>query len=107
MRYHACFGGELHIETFEQQLVGFTEKPVVRAVLYSPKLMIQGSDLVHNEGRRVGNYMAILVTCSDHQERSSYVEQLLGKTQPTSSMDATQPLLEIVDRFDVRWVFSV
>lgn len=106
--YQACFGGELYIETFEQAVEGFSEKPVVKAVLNSPKLILYGSDLVHNEGRRTGNYMAVLVSCTSEQERLHYLEQL--RVQQTNHQPLTntgQALVEMVDRFDVRWVFAI
>lgn len=105
VNYQACFGGELYMETFEKPIVGYTERPVVRAILDSPKLLIQGSDLVHDEGRRVGNYMAVFINCINHQERQYYINQLHGKT--AAADEASQPLIEVIDRFDVRWVFAV
>ena len=105
--YHACFGGELHIESFEHHFEGFSAKPVVRAVLRSSKLVIQGSDLVHSEGRRIGNYMAVFVYCASEQERQHYLEQLCVEANHRESFNTGEALVEIVDRFDVRWVFAV
>lgn len=106
--YHACFGGDLQMETFEQEVEGFLEKPVVKAVLTSSKLVLYGSDMVHNEGRRIGNYMAVLVSCASEQERLHYLEQLCVESsnhQPISNTG--QALVEMVDRFDVRWMFAL
>lgn len=106
--YHACFGGELQVETFEQEVEGFPEKPVLKAVLKSPKLVLYGSDLVHNEGRRTGNYMAVLVSCNSEQERCYYLKQLhVASLHHQSLTNEGQALIEIVDRFDVRWMFAI
>lgn len=106
--YHACFGGELHIEKFELEVEGLTEKPVVKAVLESPKLVLYGSDLVHDEGRRIGNYMAVLVSCESEQERIHYIEQLSAASSNRELVTNTgQALIEIVDMFDVRWLFAI
>lgn len=108
MVYQKCFGGDLQVELFEQLLPGFPQKPVLKAVLKSSKLLLYGSDLVHDEGRRIGNYMAVLVYCSNKEERSEYIEQLRNQTVKhqiiNNSYDA---FIEIVDRFDVRWVFML
>ncbi|MFZ6023686.1 MAG: glyoxalase [Bacteroidota bacterium] len=105
--YHACFGGELYIESFEPALEGFPGKPVLKAVLKSSKLLIYGSDMVHNEGRRIGNYMALFVYCTSKQERQYYLQQLSAKARHHQSATNEEALVEMVDRFDVRWVFAV
>ena len=105
--YHTCFGGELVIDAFSQQIEGCSAQPVIRAVLYAPKLVMQGSDLVYNEGRRVGNYMAVLIACNSYEERTRYIEQLYDYKHTTVLTSSTEPLVEIVDRFDVRWMFAI
>ncbi|MGY0041025.1 hypothetical protein [Pedobacter sp. NJ-S-72] len=60
--YQSCFGGLLQIETFEKELSGYIEKPVVSGSLVSDRIIIHGSDLVHNEGRKLGNYISIFFT---------------------------------------------
>lgn len=60
--YQSCFGGLLQFETFEKEIQGYRELPVVSGSLVSEKIIIHGSDLVHNEGRKIGNY--ILFICS-------------------------------------------
>ncbi|MFW2475357.1 MAG: hypothetical protein ACN4EP_00490 [Sediminibacterium sp.] len=107
MLYHTCFGGELVIDAYTQNIEGYSVQPVIRAVLRSPKLVIQGSDLVYNEGRRVGNYMAVLIACNSSEERTRYIEQLYDYNHSIGLTSSTEPLVEIVDRFDVRWMFSV
>lgn len=107
MLYHACFGGELVIDAYTQNIEGYSVQPVIRAVLHSPKLVIQGSDLVYNEGRRVGNYMAVLIACNSCEERTRYIERLYDFNHSKDLISSTEPLVEIVDRFDVRWMFSI
>nr|WP_294990503.1 hypothetical protein [uncultured Sediminibacterium sp.] len=107
MLYHTCFGGELVIDAYTQNIEGYSVQPVIRAVLHSPKLVIQGSDLVYNEGRRVGNYMAVLIACNSCEERTRYIEQLYDYNHSINLTNSTEPLVEIVDRFDVRWMFAI
>jgi len=108
MLYHKCFGGDLQMHLFEQPLPGFTVKPVLKAVLKSSKLLLYGSDMVYDEGRRIGNYMAVLIHCSNNEERCEYIEQLRNLTTRYQLVsDPQDALIEIVDRFDVRWVFML
>lgn len=105
--YQACFGGELFVKLFEQPIEGFADSPVIRATLQSEKLVLHGSDLVHNEGKRVGNNMAVLVNCTGNDERLVYLQQLQNSKDTSLSIDEDQPMIEITDRFDVRWIFSL
>ena len=59
--YQTCFGGTLHFETFAQELRGYKEKPVIIGSLVANSIVIHGSDLVHNEGRKIGNYISIFL----------------------------------------------
>ena len=43
------------------------EMPVISGFLVADKVTIYGSDLVHNEGRQLGNYMAIFVHCNTRE----------------------------------------
>lgn len=105
--YQTCFGGDLFVKLFDQPIEGFSDSPVIRATLYSDKIVLHGSDLVHNEGKRVGNNMAVLVNCTCNDERLVYLQQLQNKNDAPLSIDEDQPMIEITDRFDVRWIFSL
>src|SRR5690606_26273618 len=74
--YQTCFGGALRFETFEKELQGYTEMPVVIGSLVSNKIVIHGSDLVHDEGRTLGNYMSIFLPCKDTYDRQVLIEKL-------------------------------
>ncbi len=106
--YQTLFGGVLHFETFGTELEGFPELPVVSGSLLSNKLAIYGSDLVHSEGRKLGNYIAIFLPCQDVEDRKSLVEKLnFNGRAPYLSIDEHQKLVEVVDAFDVRWVLGI
>lgn len=107
MLYHACFGGDLVIEDFTQKIGTYADRPVIRAVLHSPIVTIQGSDLVYHEGRRVGNYMAVLIMCRSCEERKHFIGQLYDYENTLVVMEDQEPLIEIIDRFDVRWMFAI
>ncbi|MBE8719578.1 VOC family protein [Sphingobacterium pedocola] len=106
--YQSCFGGTLQFETFGEDLQGYTETPVVNGSLVSDKLIIHGSDLVHNEGRKIGNYISIFLHCENTSDRKELIKKLEfnPKTVFAKNFD-DQKLIEVTDAFDVRWLLSV
>lgn len=106
--YQSCFGGDLHLDYFDKSLAGFKERPVVKGSLITARIAIYGSDLVHDEGRRIGNHVSIFVQCSNYTERIAYLQKLNRTNQYCSPKKfVEQKLIEITDPFDVRWVFAV
>jgi PhnB protein len=106
--YQTCFGGLLQFETFEEEIEGYTEIPIVNGSLIASEITIYGSDLVHNEGRKIGNYMAIFFKCADSQNRKELIEKLVGDKKKFFEEDHdTQKLIEVTDSFDVKWVFGI
>lgn len=106
--YQTCFGGTLQFETFEKELQGYTEMPVVSGSLVSDNIIIYGSDLVHDEGRRLGNYISIFLHCKNIYDRQTLIEKLkFDKQDPLVKIDDHQKLVEITDAFDVRWMLGV
>lgn len=106
--YHDCFGGELYFDTFNQPIAGIEESPVVSGFLVSEKVTVYGSDLVHNEGRRIGNHLAFYVHCHNPKERLSYLQKLNNRPQDQPPKKyPKQKLIEMVDAFEVRWIFGV
>ncbi len=106
--YQTCFGGILQFETFEKELQGYTEVPVVGGSLVSNSIVIHGSDLVHDEGRIPGNYMAIFIHCTNTYVRKELIEKLgFNKQDFFIANYDDEKLIEIIDAFDVRWVLCV
>lgn len=106
--YQVCFGGLLQFDTLEEELQGFTEIPVVSGSLISENITIHGSDLVPEEGRRLGNYIAVFLHCKNAQERKVLTEKLEpDKKNPLTRNPDDQKLIEITDSFDVRWVLGI
>jgi len=105
--YQTCFGGTLRFETFEKELQGYTEMPVVSASLVSNTIVIHGSDLVHNEGRISGNHMAIFIQCTDIEARGALIEKLESNKKVPFARNDDERLIEITDAFDIRWVLCV
>lgn len=108
MLYQACFGGNLHFETFEKELDGYAGNPVIRGSLVSAGIVIHGSDLVHDEGRKIGNYLSVFFPCKNAGHRN----KLLAKLNPAiagpgTRDDENQQLIEVTDAFDVRWVLGI
>lgn len=106
--YQSCFGGKLHFDAFDKKLQGFSEVPVVSGSLVSESITIYGSDLVHTEGRKLGNYIAIFLPCKSTHDRNALIGMLsVGKDDPPLNTSADQQLVEITDAFDVRWILGV
>lgn len=106
--YQSCFGGDLYFDTFDETMAGFEELPVISGSLISEKITIYGSDLVHNEGRRVGNFMSIYIHCDNYGERMNYLKKLDPNLKDCSPLRyVEQKLIEITDSFEVRWVFGI
>lgn len=106
--YQNCFGGTIYFNIFDGPIPGVEEPPVVSGVLTSEKVTVFGSDLVPNEGRRVGNYISIYIHCDDCNERLIYLKKLNENLQECSPLKyVEQKLIEVTDPFDVRWVFGI
>lgn len=106
--YQACFGGTLQFETFAAELQGCAEIPVVSGSLVSDRIIIHGSDLVHDEGRTLGNYLSIFLHCESAQDRKALIGKLKFNSENTFVQhDDDQKLIEVTDAFDVRWVLGV
>ena len=106
--YQTCFGGKLHFETFAQELQGYKEKPVISGSLIADRIVIHGSDLVHNEGRKIGNYLSVFLPFKNAADRMVLIDKLSisHKELPTTN-DTDQKLVEITDTFDVRWILGI
>lgn len=105
--YQKCFGGLLQFETFEEELEGYPALPVVNGSLINERITICGSDLVHNEGRKLGNYMAIFLHCKNAVDRNELIEKLAVDKHFLGNTPNDQQLIEITDAFDVRWILGV
>ncbi|HLW20034.1 MAG TPA: hypothetical protein VKX33_06915 [Cyclobacteriaceae bacterium] len=105
--YQTCFGGSLRFETLRDKLQGYEEAPVITGSLISERVAIHGSDLVHDEGRKLGNYMAIFLCCKDGEERRALAKKLNPDKHYLPNLhQENQKLMEITDAFDVRWILS-
>lgn len=103
--YQTCFGGDLHFDVFDKNIAGIEDLPVISGFLVSDKITIYGSDLVHNEGRRVGNFIAVYVHCKDNEERFNYLKKLSNNNFYKNHSE--EKLIEIIDTFEVRWIFGI
>ena len=104
--YQVCFGGRLQLETFDKQLQDYPEGPVVSGSVVADSIIIHGSDLVPEEGRILGNYMAILIKCANMGVRRELIEKLNADKIGSLARD-NNTLIEVVDRFDIRWMLYV
>jgi len=106
--YQSCFGGLLQFEIFEKELPGYEELPVVSGSLVADRIIIHGSDLVHNEGRKLGNYIAVFLKCKNNDDRNLLIEKLVFDQKNLLVRNINeQKLIEITDAFEVRWVLGI
>lgn len=106
--YQACFGGILQFETFDKKLEDYNEELIINGSLICDSIIIHGSDLVHDEGRQLGNYMSIFLQCKDIHDRKTLVRKLSHNKKGLSINNSDdQRLIEIIDAFDVRWILGV
>ena len=107
MFYQSCFGGHLQVDTFHK-VDDFLAFPVVSASLVSERIVIHGSDLVHNEGRTLGNYISIFLYCKNVDDRAKLIDKLICKEQNFRiHRKSNEKLIEITDAFDVRWTLGI
>lgn len=104
--YQDCFGGHLQFETFENELLALGETPVINGSLISDSINIYGSDLVHDEGRKIGNHISIYLNCENQQNRNALIKKLTRNELFPESL-GNQHLVEVRDAFDVRWMLGV
>ncbi len=106
--YQSCFGGTLKFQTLENELKNCPEIPVLSGSLVSDSIIIHGTDLVHDDGRRLGNYMSIFLQCTNIGDRLELMKKLISdKNNVSAKNDDDQNLVELVDAFDVRWVLAI
>ncbi|MBK1896147.1 VOC family protein [Chryseobacterium paridis] len=105
--YQSCFGGELFLEILEMPLNPYSIKPVISGSLISERIVLYGSDLVHDEGYQMGNHLAIYFPCRNTSERFSLIKQLVGDIEDFPMEMKKQRLIEITDLFGVRWILGV
>lgn len=105
--YQLCFGGELSFETFDEALYRRKNRPVIIGSLISERIIIHGSDLVHECGRRTGNHLSIFLPCKDNEDREILVRRLRRSGDHSQANYQEQQLVEITDAFDVTWVLSI
>ena len=105
--YQACFGGVLHLDTFKGNLPEHKELPVVSGSLVADGIVIHGSDLVHSEGRKLGNHIAVFLHCISATERKAFIQKLRSDKSNAFISDEVNKLIEIVDDFDVRWIMGI
>lgn len=94
----------MQFETFKLQ--GYTEMPVISGSLVSESVVIHGSDLVYNEGRILGNYIAVYLQCKTAADRQVLIKKLGGAEKDHGDCN-DQKLVEVTDPFDVRWILGV
>lgn len=106
--YQNCFGGKLFLQTFEKKVPGSPGNLVISGSLISESIIIHGSDLVPDEGRRVGNYLSVFLNFDHAAERRILIEKLMSLDNGASLQNTEElKLIELTDAFDVRWILGI
>ncbi|MDF2518187.1 MAG: glyoxalase [Sphingobacterium sp.] len=105
--YQSCFGGSLEFDILDKKINGYAELPIVSASLISPNVVIYGSDLVHDDGRKIGNYLSVFLSCTNVIDRGELVSKLTSGRHAVQGNNETDPLIEVTDIFDVRWILGI
>lgn len=106
--YRLCFGGILHLETFNETLYRNIRRPIIVGSLISDRIIIHGSDLVQDSGRKIGNHLSIFLPCKDEEDRQELINKLRSpQDRKLSAKTKVQKLVEVTDPFDVTWVLSI
>lgn len=95
------------MEPLEIALQAYKEIPIVSGTLISDRITIHGSDLVHNEGRKLGNYIAVFLAFENPSDRKKMMEKMAIPKEKLFGNDYDQKLIEIIDSFGVRWALGV
>lgn len=105
--YQACFGGVLHFKMLDKVIEEYNQIPVISGVLISDRLVIYGSDLVQDGGRKIGNHIAVFLSCQDLMDRRHLVQKLAFPGEREAKINDQDRLVEIRDPFDVNWILGV
>ena len=108
MFYQRCFGGIVQFEEFEEDLGVYLETPVIIGSLISERIILFGSDLIHDEGRKVGNHLSIFLPCKNVEERTTVLNLLTPYEKCLADQDyPEQRLVEVTDFYNVSWVLGL
>jgi len=106
--YQTCFGGKLRFEFLGKDLQAFTEQPVVSGSLISERIILYGSDLVQEEGRKIGNYISIFLLCKNAADRRMLIAKLkAAQKEVPQQVEEESKLIELSDAFDVSWMLGI
>jgi PhnB protein len=108
--YHACFGGELKVQTLADTHLGTgmskqMRRAVVCAILKNAYFKLVGTDLTDEGGIVSGNNVSILIECSSFIERAKLINKLIDGN--LCAIKNTDPLINVTDRYNIRWILSV
>lgn len=108
--YQDCFGGELSVQTMADTPLGGRMgkrmgETVICAILENEYLKLVGTDLTEEDRIVPGNNLGILIECGSFKERTGLISKLTGTS--SSSTGDINPLINVTDKYSVRWILSV
>lgn len=108
--YQSCFGGELTIQTLGDTPYGTEmsrqmQRAVICATLKNEYFKLMGTDLPDEDRIVSGNNISILIECQSFTERTKLINKLIGRN--FCSMENTNPLINLTDRYSIKWILSV
>ncbi len=106
LHYQKCFGGTVSFQTFSRRLTELLTEPVICGSLISNTVIIHGSDLVADEGRIIGNCIAIYLKFNSRSQRKNLIDMLTERKKDLPETALSNKLVEITDAFGTRWILG-
>ncbi len=111
--YHACFGGEIQLQTIGDSPLGNKLSPemrhyILQASISTDHFTLFGTDMVGEQSLTQGNSVSIWVECNTLEEVHAYYKKLAqnGKTfQPIAQTFSGALLGSLTDQFGKHWLF--
>jgi PhnB protein len=90
--YQNCLGGDLHFQTIGESPVAQKMPPAMRdsilhATLTREGLILLASDMVAEEGLKVGNAVSLMLDCDSEEEINDCYERLSSGGQKTHPLE--------------------
>lgn len=110
--YQECIGGKLEWQTIgdsplSEQLPASMKKKILHASLRREGLLLMGTDMGAENGRRPGNTVSLMLDCSSEKEARDCYERLAKEGEPTHPLHITfwgSLLGDLTDRYGNQWL---
>lgn len=113
--YQRCLGGELYLQSVKDspmsaKLPQYMQRYVLHSCLRRESLMIMGTDMVGEQGLKMGNAISVMIECSSEEELREYYKNLSEGGYATHPLEPTSKgslFGALTDRFGHQWLLSL